>query len=121
MIHWPAMKLHRWNDVPVEQLNPLVARQVVHSERITMSLLRLRKGAVVPRHQHENEQVTTMEEGRLRFIFDDGESIVSAGESLEIPSNVPHSVEALEDSLALDLFAPRREDWIRGDDAYLRR
>ena len=115
------MKLHRWNDVPVEQLNALVTRQVVHSDRMTVSLLRLRKGAVVPRHQHENEQITTLEEGRLRFVFDDGEVIVSAGESLEIPSNAPHLVEALEDSLALDLFAPRREDWIRGDDAYLRR
>jgi quercetin dioxygenase-like cupin family protein len=115
------MTLHRWNDIPVEQLNPLLARQVVHTERITMSLLRLKKGAVVPRHQHENEQITTLEEGRLRFVFDDKECDLAAGETLEIPSNVPHSVEALEDSLALDLFAPVREDWRRGDDAYLRR
>ena len=68
-----------------------------------------------------NEQITTLEKGRLRFIFDDNELIVATGESLQIPSNVPHRVEALEDSVALDLFSPVREDWIRGDDAYLRR
>jgi quercetin dioxygenase-like cupin family protein len=68
-----------------------------------------------------NEQITTMESGRLRFIFDDQELVVQTGDSLQIPSNVPHRVEALEDSVALDLFSPTREDWIRGDDAYLRR
>jgi quercetin dioxygenase-like cupin family protein len=115
------MKLHVWNDIPVEQLNDLVTRQVLHSDLITMSRLCLKKGAVVPRHQHVNEQITTLEKGRLRFIFDDEELVVQTGESLQIPSNVSHRVEALEDSVALDLFSPVREDWIRGDDAYLRR
>ena len=107
--------------IPVEELNPLVTRQVLHGDQITMSRLSLRNGAVVPRHQHVNEQITTMESGRLRFIFDDQELVVQTGDSLQIPSNVPHRVEALEDSVALDLFSPTREDWIRGDDAYLRR
>ena len=114
------MKLHAWSDIPVEQLNELVTRQVLHSDLITMSRLGLKKGAVVLRHQHVNEQITTLEKGRLRFIFDDNELIVATGESLQIPFNVPHRVEALEDSVALDLL-PVREDWIRGDDAYLRR
>lgn len=115
------MKLHTWSDIPVEQLNELVTRQVLHTDLITMSRLSLKKGAVVPRHQHVNEQITTLEKGRLRFIFDGSEVNVETGESLQIPSNVPHRVEALEDSVALDLFSPVREDWIRGDDAYLRR
>ena len=46
--------------------------------------------------------------------------VVRAGESLCIPPNVPHSVESLEDSVAVDIFSPVREDWVRGDDAYLR-
>ena len=115
------MKLHTWSDIPVEQLNELVTRQVLHTDLITMSRLSLKKGAVVPRHQHVNEQITTLEKGRLRFIFDGSEVNVETGESLQIPSNVPHRVEALEDSVALDLFSPVREDWIRGEDAYLRR
>jgi quercetin dioxygenase-like cupin family protein len=115
------MKLHAWSGIPVEQLNELVTRQVLHTDLITISRLSLKKGAVVPRHHHVNEQITTLEKGRLRFIFDDSEVTVEIGESLQIPPNVPHRVEALEDSVALDLFSPIREDWIRGDDAYLRR
>jgi unsaturated pyranuronate lyase len=115
------MKLHRWSEIPFEPLNPLLSRQTVHCDRITIARLTLKKGALVPRHQHENEQVTNLESGRLRFIFDDGETILEKGDSLQIPSHAAHSVEALEDSVALDLFAPVREDWVRGDDAYLRR
>lgn len=115
------MKLHRWTEIPVENLNPLIDRQALHTDQMTICRLTLKKGALVPRHNHVNEQITTMEKGRLRFVFDDGELVVEAGDSLQIPSNAFHSVEALEDSVALDLFAPVRDDWRRGDDAYLRR
>lgn len=105
----------------MEQLSPSLMRQCIHCDSMTIARLRLQKGAIVPRHQHVNEQVTNLEEGRLLFSFDNGERVIEAGESLAIPANVPHRVEALEDSVALDLFSPVREDWIRGDDAYLRR
>jgi quercetin dioxygenase-like cupin family protein len=49
------------------------------------------------------------------------EVIVRAGEVLCIASNVMHSAEALQDTISLDIFSPRREDWLRGDDQYLRR
>ena len=114
------MAIHRWDRIEREQLNPLVQRQAIHTERMTLSRLFLKAGATVHRHHHENEQCTVMEAGRLRFIFDDGERIVETGDVMQIPPNVPHSVVALEDSVALDLFSPRREDWISGDDAYLR-
>ena len=115
------MKLHRWSDIPTEPLNPLVTRQVIHSDQMTISRLNLKQGAIVPRHHHVNEQITMLQKGRLRFVFDDGERIVEAGDALQIASNLPHLVEALEDSEAIDLFSPVREDWRRGDDAYLRR
>jgi quercetin dioxygenase-like cupin family protein len=102
-------------------MNLDLARQVIHAERVTIARLFLRKGAVVPRHSHGNEQVTLLQEGRLRFLFDDAEHILAAGEAMPIPPDAPHRVEALEDSVAIDIFAPVREDWIRGDDAYLRR
>lgn len=102
-------------------MNSLITRQVIHSERMTISRLTLKKGATVPRHQHENEQVTMLESGRLRFVFDDEEPVLEAGQAMQIAPNRPHAVEALEDSIACDLFAPIRADWIRGDDAYLRR
>ena len=114
------MKVHRWNDISAEVLNEGITRQVVHTDAMTVARLALRRGAVVPRHSHPNEQVSTIEQGRLRFLFDDSEIEVVAGESLQIPANVPHEVHAMVDSIALDLFSPRREDWLRGEDAYLR-
>jgi quercetin dioxygenase-like cupin family protein len=75
----------------------------------------------VPRHAHANEQITTLVEGKLRFRFDSEEVVMVAGQSLQIPSNAPHEVEALEESLAIDVFAPPRDDWRTGNDAYLRK
>lgn len=115
------MTLHDWEQIPKEQLSERLGRQAIHTGRLTVARIHLAAGAVVPRHSHENEQVTLLMSGRLRFVFDSGEQVLAAGQVMEIPPNAPHSVEALEASLALDLFAPRREDWIRGDDAYLRR
>jgi len=114
------MKLHAWNDIPNEELNPVAKRRVLHADSITVARLFLAKGAVVPRHSHPNEQITMMESGKLRFIFDDSEVVVEGGQIVQIPGGEPHAVVALEDSLATDLFSPVREDWLRGDDAYLR-
>jgi quercetin dioxygenase-like cupin family protein len=83
--------------------------------------IELRKDAVVPEHSHVNEQVTVLKKGALLFRIEGQEIVLRAGEVLEIPPHAPHSVEALEDSVAIDIFAPRREDWISGDDAYLRK
>jgi quercetin dioxygenase-like cupin family protein len=94
---------------------------VLHTPQMTIARLWLKKGAVVPTHHHVNEQVTNVESGSLKFIFPEKTVMVNAGESLRIAPNLPHSVETLEDSVALDLFTPPRADWISGDDAYLRR
>ena len=62
-------------------------------------------------------------QGALRFWLGEGEEeerVVHAGEVLHLPSNLPHKVQALEDSLALDVFSPPRQDWLDGTDAYLR-
>ncbi len=114
------MKLNDWADIQLEELNPAISRKAIHSERMTISRLFLKPGAIVPEHHHENEQVSMILKGRLKFIFPYDEVIVRAGQALEIPSFVPHRVEALEESEALDLFAPVREDWRNGEDAYLR-
>ncbi len=113
--------LHKWTQIENEQLSPNLARQVIHAERITIARLSLKKGSLVPRHHHENEQITLLQQGRLKFVFDDGEKLLEAGEVMQIPPHAPHEVLALEDSFAIDLFSPIRADWISGDDAYLRR
>jgi quercetin dioxygenase-like cupin family protein len=115
-----AVKHYNWNEIPEEQMSAAISRQVVHGETMTVARIRLRKGAVVPLHQHKNEQISMVESGLMRFVISGEERMLRAGEALTIPPNAPHLVEALEDSRALDVFSPVREDWIRGDDAYLR-
>lgn len=114
------MQIHDWAQISLETLNPLAARKVIHTSRMTIARLTLKAGAIVPTHHHENEQTAMLETGKLKWTFPDGEVIQAAGQAMQIAPNVPHSVEALEDSEVTDLFAPVREDWIRGDDGYLR-
>lgn len=115
-----GVTLYDWSRVPVERLNDRLTRQAIHTERLTVARLELKKDVQVPQHRHENEQLSTIEKGRLLFVVEGRELIVEAGQSLWLPSNVPHSAVALEDCIALDIFSPPRADWIRGDDAYLR-
>jgi len=112
--------VQRWLEQPVEELTPSIRRQLVHTETMTIARIDLRAGAVVPRHAHPHEQVANVLEGSLRFVVGDEEHVVSAGESVIVPGGVPHEVEALADSLVLDVFSPVRDDWVRGEDAYLR-
>jgi quercetin dioxygenase-like cupin family protein len=111
----------RLQDMPVEHLNPLIDRQFVAGERSMLARIILRKGSIVPEHSHDNEQITYVLEGALKFVIEGKELIVRSGEILVIPSNMPHSAEALEDTVDLDIFCPPRADWIDGTDAYLRK
>ena len=114
----------RWSDIPAEQLNPLLTRQFVTGTEAMFARIVLKKGCLVPRHQHPNEQMAYITEGALLFTLgEEGstvEKIVRAGEVLVIPANLPHAAEALEDTIDFDIFAPPRQDWITGDDSYLR-
>ena len=114
------MDAYVWDAEPVEPLNDRIGRQMLNGEAMTLARITLAQGALVPEHSHPNEQIATVLSGRLRFRLGDEERVVGAGASILIAGDVPHEVEALEDSVVLDAFAPRREDWIRGDDAYLR-
>jgi quercetin dioxygenase-like cupin family protein len=115
---------YRWADIPKEELSPLIHRRLVTGERLMLAHVYLANGAIVPWHAHENEQLTYILEGTLRFWLGDDESEpvdVAAGEVLHIPSNVAHKAEALADTLDVDVFSPPRQDWLDGTDAYLRR
>ena len=115
------LKYTSFAEIPVEQLNPFIDRQFVYGERGMLARIFLRKGAIVPKHSHDNEQISYVLEGALRFTMGDGQVItVRSGEVLVIPANMPHMAEALEDTLDLDIFTPPRADWIAGTDAYLR-
>jgi quercetin dioxygenase-like cupin family protein len=107
--------------IETEKLNDRITRQMLNGEDATLARIFLARGAVVPRHSHRSEQFSLILSGALKFIFDDGELVLRAGEIVLIPAHVSHRAEALEDTVDIDFFAPRREDWIRKDDAYLRR
>ena len=110
-----------WSSAPREALSEKLTRQVFHTELMTIARLEVKKGGVVPVHWHENEQVSMVLEGRLKFLLNDGDVIVGPGQTLVLPSMAPHGVEVLEDTVVVDVFTPRREDWLRGEDAYLRK
>ncbi|HUH13384.1 MAG TPA: cupin domain-containing protein [Longimicrobiales bacterium] len=115
------VRLFRWDEMPKEKVTDTLSRRLVTGERIMLAHVYLDKGCIVPRHSHENEQMTYILEGALRFhIGEEGEQevIVRAGEVLHIPSHVPHMAEALEDTLDVDIFAPPRADWLDGTDSY---
>lgn len=114
------LKYFRWDDVEREQVNPLFERQLVVAEKMMLSRILLRKGALVPLHHHENEQISYILEGALKFVIDGRDVVVRAGEVLCIPPNMPHSAEAVEDTLDVDIFCPPRADWLAKTDAYLR-
>ncbi len=114
---------YRWDDLPKEELKPDLRRRLIPAERMTLGHVYLDQGCIVPLHSHENEQLTYILEGTLRFRLgaDESEVVdVKAGEVLHIPTNVPHSAQALEDTLDVDIFCPPRADWFDGSDAYLR-
>lgn len=110
-----------WDEMPKEKVTDTIDRRLVTGERIMLAHVYLDKGSVVPMHQHENEQLTYVLEGGLRFWIEseDAEPIdITSGEVLTIPSNVPHKAEALEDTLDVDVFSPPRQDWLDGTDTY---
>lgn len=109
-----------WNSVPIEELNPFLGRHFIVGTNIMVARVLMKKGCVVPLHQHVNEQFTYILAGALKFWIDGQEIVVRSGEVLTIPSNMPHKAEALEDTVDLDVFNPPRQDWINKTDQYLR-
>ena len=124
MTHIAATQLFRWETIPKERLNDLLERRMITGEHIMLTHLYMKKGAIVPMHQHKNEQLSYLVEGKIKFWVESEENppiTVQKGEVLHLPSNVPHGVEAVEDSLAIDIFSPPRQDWLDGTDDYLRK
>lgn len=114
----------KWDDLPLETIKEDITRRLFVGERMMIAHVYLDKGAVVPKHSHENEQLTYILEGALQFWLGEEDSddfqalVVSAGEVLYIPSHVPHRAVALEDTFDLDVFSPPRQDWLDGTDSY---
>jgi quercetin dioxygenase-like cupin family protein len=107
-----GISLHRWDEIALEKVTEMISRKIVAGDREMLAQIYLKRGALVPMHAHESEQMTYILQGALRFLVDGEEIIVREGEVLHIPSRLPHQSEALEDTLELDVFSPIRSEWI---------
>jgi quercetin dioxygenase-like cupin family protein len=108
----PGISLHRWDEIALERVTEMISRKIVSGDREMLAQIYLKRGAIVPMHAHESEQMTYILQGALRVVVDGEEIIVREGEVLHIPSRLPHQSEALEDTLELDVFSPIRAEWI---------
>jgi quercetin dioxygenase-like cupin family protein len=110
-------RIHRWDEIALEKVTEMISRKIVRGEREMLAQIYLKRGALVPMHAHQSEQMTYVLQGALRFLVDGVEITVREGEVLHIPSLVAHQSEALEDTLELDVFSPIRSDWVESVDA----
>jgi len=115
------MELYTWDEMEKEVLSDTISRKLVSGDKAMVAQVFLAKGAIVPEHFHESEQIAYILEGALKFELEGKEVVVHKGQVLRVPSNVPHRAVALEDTLDLDIFSPIRQDWLTKQDDYLRR
>jgi len=115
-----SVTFYRWEDMPKEKLSDVLYRRLITADRVMLAHVYLKKGAIVPRHSHENEQVTCVLSGALKFAFNGQEIVARAGDVVQIPSWLEHEVHVLEDALVIDVFCPLRQDWIDKTDDYFR-
>lgn len=105
-------KVYSFSELPIDRPMPLLERRRVMGEKMMVSHITLRKGFKVATHSHANEQISIVVSGLLRFGIGDDAAPgrytvdVAADQVIHLPSNVPHSAEAIEDTLVLDLFSP---------------
>src|SRR5580765_118988 len=90
-----SFHLHRWDEIALEKITEMVSRKIVTGARETLAQIYLKRGAIVPQHSHESEQMTYVLQGALKLLVAGEELTLREGEVLHIPSNVPHQVEAL--------------------------
>ena len=116
-----AVSLYRWDELELEKVTEMISRKIVTGAREMVAQIYLKKGALVPMHSHESEQMTYVLQGALRFLIGGEEITVREGEILHIPSWVEHQAEALDDTFEVDVFSPIRQDWLDKTDDYFHR
>lgn len=109
--------VHRWDEIELEKVTQMISRKIVAGEREMIAQVYLKRGALIPIHHHDSEQMTYVLQGALKFLVEGIELTVGQGEIVHIPSGIPHQAEALEDTLELDLFSPGRAGWLTHESA----
>ena len=113
-----------WDEIPLETVNPSMRRRIVTGEKMTVARIYFEDGFVVPMHSHENEQITQVIRGRMHFVFGEDRSRemdLGPGDVVVIPAHLPHEATMIGEVEEMDMWSPRREDWLDGSDDYLRK
>ncbi len=112
-----------WDAVELETVNPHMKRRIVTGDHMTVARIYLKDGFTVPMHSHIHEQITQVISGRMRFVFGEDRGEVAEygpGDVVVIPPNLPHEATSIGDVEEMDMWSPRRDDWLDGSDDYLR-
>jgi quercetin dioxygenase-like cupin family protein len=113
---------YKWADMPQTPMTPQIRRRLVCGEKVMSVEFSLDKGAIIAEHKHPHEQITHIISGKIEFTVGDQKHVMGPGEVLHIPSNIPHSAVALEDTLNIEIFSPPREDFLSdAPPAYMQR
>lgn len=95
-----------------ELLPGIEIKSLVHGEKTLLAEFKLKKGEVLPRHSHPYEQTGYLVSGKIRFYLGDESFDAVAGDAWNVPLDVEHSVDVLEDSLVVEVFSPVRPDYL---------
>ena len=95
-----------------ELLPGVFMKALTYGEHTILCEFHLRQGALVPAHQHAQEQTGYLVCGSLRFFGDEGDAIVQTGHSWNFKGGVVHGVEVLADAVVIEVFSPVREDYL---------
>lgn len=110
-------KFYKWAELSQTPMTPQISRRLVSGEKVMIVELTLDKGGVVGVHSHPHEQITHIVSGTLEFEVQGEKRVVSSGEAILVPANVPHGAVALADTITLEAFSPPREDFLSGQKA----
>jgi quercetin dioxygenase-like cupin family protein len=117
------LKSVNWDEVELESVNESMQRRIVTGEKMTVARIYFKDGFIVPLHSHPNEQITQVVKGQMLFVFDGNEAqemLLNPGDVVVIPANIPHQATCIGEVEEIDMWAPRRDDWLDGSDSYLR-
>lgn len=103
-----------WENIPFEQIAAGIERQMIVGDKLMICRFRFAPFVVTPQHDHPHEQMTIVEQGRVRFFIEGEEKIARPGDVLHFPSKCWHGATMLDEEVVLiDIFTPPREDFLK--------
>lgn len=106
-------KFFNFFELPLKPLNPHVSSRAMSGDKLMFVEHKVKKGHRAEADCHENEQLTFVLMGELKIVMNGQVKILKAGSAVLIPSNLPHEIEVLEDSVVIEVFSPPRTEWLQ--------